>query len=30
MIDDDSNGIVDDSNESETSPPYAVPYEGLR
>ena len=29
MIDDDSNGIIDDANELETSPPYPVPLRGL-
>ena len=29
QLDDDSNGIVDDSNERETLPPYAVPLRGL-
>ncbi len=29
QIDNDSNGIVDDSNELETSPPYPVPLRGL-
>ncbi len=29
QIDDDSNGIVDDSNELETLPPYAVPLRGV-
>ena len=29
MIDDDSNGIIDDTNELETSPPYPVPLRGL-
>jgi hypothetical protein len=29
QLDDDSNGIVDDSNELETLPPYAVPLRGV-
>ena len=29
MIDDDSNGIIDDANELETSPPYPIPLRGL-
>ena len=29
MIDDDSNGIIDDADELETSPPYPVPLRGL-
>ena len=29
MIDDDPNGIIDDAEELETSPPYPVPLRGL-